>query len=102
VSEDGAQHADGLAAGVPERTVLGASWTSVVEVSAGPEALAALTERMSGDGSSAESLDSLFTVQPNGDRLLSTALVNVLLTSDGRVLAGAVQPSVLQQAAATR
>ncbi|HEV7726073.1 MAG TPA: hypothetical protein VGO74_04035 [Modestobacter sp.] len=89
----------------PEPTVRGSGWTSVVEVPAGPDALAALTQGGIGterDGSSTELLDRLLTVQPNGDRLLRTALVNVLLTSDGRVFAGAVQPSVLQQASATR
>jgi hypothetical protein len=77
-------------------TVLGTGWTSVVELDAGPGALAAVT---SGDGQSAQLLDQLLVAQPNGDRLLSTALVNVLLTADGRVFAGAVQPGVLQQAA---
>jgi outer membrane lipoprotein-sorting protein len=99
----------GQAAGSPPDasapTVLGTGWTSVVQVAAGPDALAALTQGPtgdSGDSSSAELLNRLLTVQPNGDRMLSTTLVNVLLTSDGRVFAGAVQPSVLQQAAAAR
>ena len=90
--------------GTPAPTVLGSGWTSVVEFTPGPGALAALgpaTGAQSGR-SSTELLDRLLTVQPNGDRLLATALVNVLLTPDGRVFAGAVQPSVLQQASATR
>ncbi|MBT1003062.1 hypothetical protein KIH31_10630 [Paenarthrobacter sp. DKR-5] len=37
-----------------------------------------------------------------GGRLLSTSLVNVLLTDDGRVLAGSVAPERLQAAAAGR
>jgi outer membrane lipoprotein-sorting protein len=78
-------------------TVLGTGWTSVVELDAGPGALAAVTS--GGDSQSAQLLDRLLVAQPNGDRLLSTALVNVLLTADGRVFAGAVQPGVLQQAA---
>jgi outer membrane lipoprotein-sorting protein len=40
-------------------------------------------------------------VGSTGDRLLSTALLNVLMTPDGRVFAGAVTPSLLEQAAAT-
>jgi outer membrane lipoprotein-sorting protein len=98
LSKDAGQQPAGPAA----PTVSGTGWTSVVQVSAGPDALAALTRGAGGDGSSAELLNRLLTVQPNGGRLLSTALVNVLLTSDGRVFAGAVQPSVLQQASATR
>jgi hypothetical protein len=34
-------------------------------------------------------------------QLLTTPLVSVLMLSDGRTLLGAVQPSVLEQAAAT-
>ena len=71
-------------------TVIGTGWTSVVEVSPGTDALAALSSGASGDRSTTELLDRLLTVQPNGDRLLSTALVNVLLTADGRVFARAV------------
>ena len=82
--------------------VIGTGWTSVVEASPGTDALAALSSGASGDRSTTQLLDRLLTVQPNGDRLLSTALVNVLLTADGRVFAGAVAPSILQQAAATR
>jgi outer membrane lipoprotein-sorting protein len=92
-------------ASLPEPTVTGTGWTSVVEFAPGSGALSALTQNATGTGgdrSSTELLNRLFTVQPNGDRLLATALVNVLLTSDGRVFAGAVQPSVLQQAAARR
>ena len=51
-----------------------------------------------GDGSSATLLDQLTTRVPQG-RLLSTALVSVLLTDDGRVLVGAVPPEALQAAA---
>jgi outer membrane lipoprotein-sorting protein len=84
-------------------TVLGSGWTSVAEFSPGSGAVAALRPATGarGDHASRDMLDRLFTVQPNGDRLLTTALVNVLLTADGRMFAGAVQPSVLQ-ASATR
>ncbi len=43
-------------------------------------------------------LDSLTRRVPEG-RLLTTALLSVLLTDDGRVLVGAVEPAVLQAAA---
>ena len=95
-----AASSEGATSGEPQ--MIGTGWTSVVESARGTDALAALTSGASGDRSTTELLDRLLTVQPNGDRLLSTALVNVLLTADGRVFAGAVQPSVLQQAAATR
>jgi outer membrane lipoprotein-sorting protein len=98
----GQRPAAGSGAGPADPQVIGTGWTSVVEYAPGTDALAALTSGASGDRSTTELLDRLLTVQPNGDRLLSTALVNVLLTADGRVFAGAVQPSVLQQAAATR
>jgi hypothetical protein len=74
----------------------------VVEYAADAEAQAAMAPQALADSDSTELLSRLVTELPNGDRLLSTALVNVLQTADGRVLAGAVQPSVLQQAAATR
>jgi outer membrane lipoprotein-sorting protein len=97
------QQPDSSMPDAPAPTVVGTGWTSVVQVPAGPDALAALTQGATGnsrDQSSAEMLNRMLTVQPNGDRMLSTALMNVLLTSDGRVFAGAVQPSVLQAAAA--
>ena len=95
---------DGVAAGATDPAaaqVLGSGWTSVVEYTPDAEARAALAPEALTASSSTEAMGRLVTELPNGDRLLSTALVNVLQTADGRVLAGAVQPSVLQQAAAT-
>lgn len=40
-------------------------------------------------------------VGSNGDRLLTTALLNAVITKDGRVFVGAVTPSLLEHAAAT-
>lgn len=40
-------------------------------------------------------------VGTSGDRLLQTALINVLITQDGRAFAGAVTPGLLEQTAAT-
>jgi hypothetical protein len=97
-----ARQGAGIGSAAPQ--VRGSGWTSVVEFAAGSGAQAALglAPGARGDRASTELLDRLSTVQPNGDRLVATALVNVLLTPDGRVFAGAVQPSVLQQAAARR
>jgi hypothetical protein len=77
--------------------VLGTGWTSVLLIPAptdGSSPLAAL------QGQSAELLGRLTTSQPDGSRLIRSALINVLITKDGRVLAGAVSPELLQSYAA--
>ncbi len=83
---------------------LGAGWASVLELPAatdGSSPLSTLTGGNPGNKDSASSLvTKLTTTLPGGDRLLRTALVNVLMTADGRTFVGAVTPSVLQQAAA--
>lgn len=76
------------AAGTPE--VVGEGWTSVL-VATGLNATALA-------GAQPELLDQLTTRVPEG-RLLTTALVSVLLTDDGRVLVGAVTPETLRAAA---
>lgn len=83
------------AAARAETKVLGTGWTAVLQTAAGQAGLGALT-----GGGNASLVGKLMTTLPNGDRLLSSALVNVLLTKDGRLLVGAVSPAVLQQAAA--
>ncbi len=70
--------------------VSGTGWTRVVELS-GVDA-----SRLQGE--QAGLLEQLTTRVPEG-RLLSSSLLSVLLTDDGRVLAGAVPADVLQQAA---
>ena len=72
-------------------TVIGKGWTSIVELEAGTRGP---------QGSGAATFERLTTVQPDGSRLLRTALVNALFTPDGRILAGAVTPEALQRAAA--
>jgi outer membrane lipoprotein-sorting protein len=72
--------------------VTGSGWESVVELPAGTG------EPMSG----AASLLQQATVPVPGGRLLSTALVNVLILDDGRVFAGSVPLERLQAAAAHR
>ena len=73
----------------PKPTVTGTGWSTIVSLPAG-----------SAPSSVAD--DPLFAqlTQPvDGGRALSASLVSVLITSDGRVLAGAVPVSALQAAA---
>lgn len=72
-------------------TVIGTGWTSVVEVPAASSLLS----------SSGGLLDQLTTALPSGGRLLHTALVNAVVTPDGRAFVGAVGPDLLQQIAAS-
>jgi outer membrane lipoprotein-sorting protein len=58
------------------------------------------TDGQSTDGQDLEAFLDAASVPVEGGRLVSTALVNVLLTDDGRVLMGAVTPDVLLDAAA--
>lgn len=73
-------------------TVTGTGWSSVVELpkSAVPASV-----------SSSPLLDEL-TTSVTGGRLLHTSLVNVLLTTDGRVFAGSVPVASLQAAATAK
>lgn len=81
-------HRPAAAAGV-RPAVSGSGWASIVTVPA-----AAVP---SGLGSNATT--TRLTVPAAGGRVLSTPLVNVLFTNDGRVLAGAVPVSALESAA---
>lgn len=84
--------------------VTGTGWESVVELpagapgSGGPETGAPET---SGPGAAA-SLLARAAVPVAGGRLLSSALVNLLILDDGRVFAGSVPLDRLQAAAAAR
>jgi outer membrane lipoprotein-sorting protein len=73
-----------------EPTVTGEGWSSIVETSLGDD----LTEITSNP------LFSQLATPVEGGSVLQTALVSVLLTDDGRLLAGAVPAELLQQAAA--
>jgi outer membrane lipoprotein-sorting protein len=86
---DGSPMGDGANADT-HPTVLGAGWTSVVE----------LPSTGAINGSNTELLDRLSTPVPGG-RLISTALVSVLVTNDGHIFAGPVSGSALQTVAAT-
>jgi outer membrane lipoprotein-sorting protein len=70
-------------------TVTGADWTSVVQLPAGSGAASLANSPIFGQ----------MTTSVAGGRVLSTSLVNVLLTDDGRVFAGAVPVATLQAAA---
>jgi outer membrane lipoprotein-sorting protein len=71
--------------------VTGSGWDAVVSVPAGGSAAAQVAT---------DPLGGQLTKAVDGGRVLSTTLVNVLLTDDGRVLAGAVPVSRLQAVAA--
>jgi len=102
-------------------TVTGTGWASVVEIpaaalqqlatvragSSGPAASSSASPDASdASGRSAAAaqglaaLDQLTTPVADGGRAISTSLVSVLLTKDGRVLAGAVPVQTLVDAAA--
>lgn len=71
--------------------VVGTGWDAVVTVDAGASAA-------SGIGS--DEVFQQLTKPAEGGRVLSTTLVNVLVTDDGRILAGAVPVSRLEAVAA--
>jgi outer membrane lipoprotein-sorting protein len=77
------------AADHPKPQITGDGWASIVTLPAGT-APASLT---------ADPLFAQLTTSVDGGRALSTSLVSVFVTSDGRVLAGAVPVSALQAAA---
>lgn len=70
----------------PEVSTTGEGWSTIVELAAGDAS------------GSLEGLDAI-TTPVDGGRVLSSSLVNVLLTDDGRVLAGAVSVEALEAAA---
>lgn len=77
--------------GGPQPTVTGSGWDAVVAVEAGGSVASQVA---------ADPLGRQLTKAVDGGRVLTTALVNVLVTDDGRVLAGAVPVSRLQAVAA--
>ena len=89
--DDAADASDAPAAGTAEHSdvaTTGSGWTSVVELPAG-------------DADALSSLDAV-TTPVDGGRILSSALLTVLVTDDGRVLAGAVPAETLRDAASAR
>jgi hypothetical protein len=77
--------------------VYGEGWSAVVEVSAADAGGSVLTQL---DPEQRGMLQSV-TTPVDGGRVLQTSLISVLITDDGRVLAGAVTPSRLVEAAET-
>ncbi len=73
----------------PKPTVTGTGWATIVSLPAGSVSAQALDDPLVGE----------LTQSIDGGRALSTSLVSVLVTADGRVLAGAVPVSALQSAA---
>ncbi|THG33504.1 LolA family protein [Naasia lichenicola] len=80
-------------------TVTGDAWASIVELPVGDLAAGASEESADPSGSASSLLDAA-TEKVDGGRVLSTSLLNVLLTDDGRILAGSVPVALLQAAAA--
>ncbi len=80
-------------------TVTGSGWSAIVQTAPNDSGIAAMVAAAAaGGGSQAGALQQLTTPVPGG-RAISTALVSVLLTDDGRVLAGSVPVQALLDAA---
>ncbi|MGH8962864.1 MAG: LolA family protein [Jatrophihabitantaceae bacterium] len=70
--------------------IIGTGWTSIAEFATGLP-----------DGATGALLDKLAApIGSNGDRIVKTALLNVLIQRDGRAFLGAVSASMLEQTAA--
>jgi outer membrane lipoprotein-sorting protein len=76
----------------PRPTVIGDGWSAVIAVPADPTVSKLLSSP----------LYSRLTSAVAGGRLLHTSLVNVLVTSDGRIFAGSVSAARLQSAASAQ
>ena len=81
-----------LPAGTPLPVVTGTSWDAVVSLPAGTVPAETMSNK----------LFTAATSAVEGGRLASSALLNVLITTDGRVFAGAVPLERLQAVAATK
>ena len=79
---------------MPHPIVHGEGWSAVVELPAGEAAAGGL-------GAEASAMLDTLTERVDGGRILQTSLVTVLLTGDGRVLAGAVPADHLLDVAAS-
>ena len=99
VALHGQDDRDGKKTDAAAPVIIGEGWSAVVEL---PDASAA-GEQSAFAGLDAEQLAMLesVTTAVEGGRAMQTALVSVLFTDDGRVLAGAVPASRLVEAAQT-
>jgi outer membrane lipoprotein-sorting protein len=82
-------------AGTDKSTVIGKGWTSVFVARTGGNAAADAAK-----SPEAQSFLNQLPAGANGSRVLTSKLFTVMLTSDGRVLVGAVSPERLAQVAA--
>jgi outer membrane lipoprotein-sorting protein len=89
---DGSADADGTH---PEPVVTGEGWGSIVSLAVGADASGTDVS-----GLTSSPLIAQLLTPVDGGQALQTTLVSVLLTDDGRVLAGAVPVEALQAAAA--
>jgi hypothetical protein len=87
---EAAAGADGDGERMPQPTVHGEGWSTVVELPAG----------VLGEAGNA-GMPGMLAERVDGGRILQTSLLTVLLTDDGRVLAGAVTADRLLDVAAT-
>ncbi len=101
----GRDAANGAAAANGGATVLGEGWTTVLSSSLPAGGAPAGADGGHGapvGGQSPGALAKALGKPVRGGTLISTKLLNVLVTEDGRVFAGAVTPPVLQSAAGVR
>ncbi|MFI6449308.1 outer membrane lipoprotein carrier protein LolA [Kitasatospora sp. NPDC050543] len=84
--------------------VVGEGWTSVLSTRLPDEAAAPARGKQGGEGRgmSVQSLAKGLGKPVDGGSLISTKVLNVLITDDGRVFAGAVTLPVLQSAAGVK
>ena len=76
----------------PSSRVIGTGWTQVVELPRGANAAGGFPIAMS---------RVTTRIGTSGARLFHTALINAVVTSDGRIFVGAVQPTFVEHVAAT-
>jgi outer membrane lipoprotein-sorting protein len=81
-------------------TLLGKGWTQVVEVTLPTPAGSAPSATLSLGGAGGQLLDQVATAVPGG-RLITTTLVSILITNDGKVFAGPVDAADLQKVASS-
>jgi outer membrane lipoprotein-sorting protein len=84
---------------VDRPTIIGQGWTSIISAKLPPDALNSAPKSERGQSFSLDVLPKVSGGWGSG-HLLTSKLFSVLITDDGRVLAGAVKPDRLYQAAA--
>jgi outer membrane lipoprotein-sorting protein len=84
----------------PGPVLLGKGWTQVVEVGAGSSTggVQSTINRIGGPDS--QLLDQVATAVPGG-RLITTTLVSILITNDGKIFAGPVSAADIQKVASS-